>query len=69
MQMLFAPHLLLDPFFGVAALISAELGGSTGATAGAWMIDAIYALSIGLTAVVTLPELRRRANLTPDPSP
>jgi hypothetical protein len=28
------------------------------------MIDAIYALSIGLTALVTLPELRRRASAT-----
>jgi hypothetical protein len=61
MQAQFAPHMHLGLFYGFTALMPDNLGGSSGAVAGAWMIDAIYALSIGLTAVVTLPELRRRA--------
>ena len=51
----------LQPFFGLAPLLGNAQSGSWGAVAGAWMIDAIYLLSIGLTAAVTLPELRRRA--------
>ncbi|MEO8395020.1 MAG: oligosaccharide flippase family protein [Chloroflexota bacterium] len=43
------------------AAVARDVSGSSGAVAGAWMLTVIYALSITLTAVVTLPELRRRA--------
>lgn len=50
------------PFFGAAAL--AAFGSplaSSGALVGAWMINALYVVSISLTALVTLPVLRNRA--------
>jgi len=52
----------LDPFLGLRVVTPYTiLYRSAGATAGAWLLTAIYGLSIALTALVTLPELRRRA--------
>ena len=65
MRPLFAGYGSLDSFIGFASLMPGELHSSAGAVVGAWMIDAIYGLSIALTAVVTLPELRRRAQQRP----
>ena len=61
MQRLIGAAQQVDAFLGVTTALAFNPGGSAGAVAGAWMIDAIYGLSIGLTAAVTLPELRRRA--------
>ncbi len=62
MQMLVSAHpQALDSFFGSVPLLANAPRGNWGAVAGAWMINAIYGLSIGLIAAVTLPELRRRA--------
>jgi O-antigen/teichoic acid export membrane protein len=52
----------LAPFLGVETMLSRSLvGAGAGALAGAWMIDAVFLLSVSLTVLVTLPELRSRA--------
>ncbi len=52
----------IERFAGAAVLIPYKLfSSSTGALAGALLIDIIFFISITLTAVVTLPELWKRA--------
>ncbi len=52
----------VERFAGAGALVPYGLiGGGAGALAGALMIDLIFSISVTLTAVVTLPELWKRA--------
>lgn len=52
-------RMLVDSLFGVTQLIPAEYSGATaGSIGGALTIVALYALSVSLTAVVTLRKLR-----------
>ncbi len=49
-------------FFGMTAFSAYNPGSAnTGALIGAVMIDALYIISVALTVLVTLPELRKRA--------
>jgi len=59
----------IERFLGAGALHAYDLmGGGAGALGGALMIDLTYVVSVSLTAVVTLPELWKRAKAGATPS-
>ncbi len=62
LQQLAAGRDAVSHFFGARVILSTDLvGAGAGALGGAWMINALFLISVSLTILVTLPELRRRA--------
>ena len=62
-ERLAAPVSSSTAFFGAARLIPFDLlTGQAGAVGGALLIDTLFLLSVALTALVTLPELKKRAD-------
>lgn len=61
LHQLTAGRVVTETFWGMSLLPLERLNANAGAIGGALLIDLIFLITVGLTAWVTLPELKRRA--------